>query len=98
MTLAETGEIFAYWQQNPPPHLMLQAIARLLGWTPPSAASGGNPPLAEIAAAAPPGLAVTRGEALGLPPPLDDEALRERNRCRAIAIARRNRQGPAVAG
>jgi len=31
MTLAEAGEIFAYWAENPPPHLLLQAIARLLG-------------------------------------------------------------------
>src|SRR5207249_1892397 len=32
MTLAEAGEIFDYWAENPPPHLLLQAIARMLGW------------------------------------------------------------------
>jgi hypothetical protein len=31
-TLAEAGEIFRYWEDNPPPHLLLQAVARLLGW------------------------------------------------------------------
>src|SRR5712691_6856258 len=50
MTLAEAGEIFAYWEENPPPHLLLQTIARLLGWTPKPAPPG--PP--QIAAAAPP--------------------------------------------
>lgn len=81
MTLDEAGEIFAYWEENPPAHLMLQAIARMLGWTPPSASA---PPAAEaIGAAAPPGLAVTRGEDLGMPAPLDLEALRRRNRARA---------------
>src|ERR1700728_1849438 len=32
MTLAEAGEIFAYWEESPPTHLMVQTIARLLGW------------------------------------------------------------------
>ena len=35
MTLAEAGEIFRYWEDNPPMHLMTQIIARLLGWQPP---------------------------------------------------------------
>src|SRR5713101_7591238 len=89
MTLAEAGEIFAYWEENPPPHLMLQAIARLLGWTP-RPAPAGTPQIADIAAAAPPGLAVARGGDLGMPAPLDLDALRARNRARAVGIARRN--------
>lgn len=90
MTLAEAGEIFAYWQQNPPPHFLLQVIARALGWTPhPQRASASQ--AEEIAATAPPGLAVLRGGDLGMPAPLDREALRERNRTRALAMARRNR-------
>jgi len=89
MTLAEAGEIFAYWEENPPPHLLLQAIARLLGWIPHSAPAGA-PQIADIAAAAPPGLAVAHGGDLGMPPLLDPDALRARNRARAVAIARRN--------
>ena len=89
MTLAEAGEIFAYWEENPPPHLMLQAIARLLGWMPRSAPAG--PPQSGDIAAAPPGLAVAHGGDLGMPPPLDLDALGIRNRARAVAIARRNR-------
>ena len=91
MTLAEAGEIFAYWQANPPPHLILQAIARLLGWAPP-AADDRDPPLAQIVAAAPPGLAVAPGADLGMPPPLDPEALRAKNRAAALATARRNQR------
>jgi hypothetical protein len=89
MTLAEAGEIFAYWEQNPPPHLMLQAIARMLGWLPPSAPFG-KPRIEDIAAAAPPGLLVARGGDPGTPAPLDIDTLRARNRALAIAIARRN--------
>lgn len=89
MTLAEVGEIFGYWEECPPAHLMLQTIARMLGWMP-RAAPAGAPPVAEIAAAAPPGLAVTRGGDLGMPLPLDLDAMRARNRASAIAIARRN--------
>lgn len=85
MTLAEAGEIFAYWVENPPTHLMLQTIARLFGWAPHAAS----------AAAAPPGIVVARGGALGMPAPLDMEALRATNRARVVAIARRNR---AIAG
>lgn len=84
MTLAEAGEIFAYWEENPPPHLAVQIIARLLGWTPrkPAAAA-----LAMITAAPPPGLVVTRG-GLNMPPPLlDPAALRTRNRARAVPDA-----------
>ena len=88
MTLTEVGEIFGYWDENPPAHLMLQTIARMLGWMPRQA--GANmPPIAEIAAAPPPGLAVARGGDLGMPAPLDLDALRVRNRARAPASARR---------
>jgi hypothetical protein len=86
MSLAEAGEIFAYWEQNPPPHLLLQTIARMLGWTPPA-----PQPRASLAAAAPPpGLAVVRGGALGMPEPLGIDALRTRNRARAMAAAQRS--------
>jgi hypothetical protein len=84
MTLAEAGEIFAYWETNPPAHLLLQAIAGMLGWSPRPPAAGST---GDIAAAPPPGLALARGD-LGLPPPvLDPDALRVRNRARATAIA-----------
>jgi hypothetical protein len=89
MTLAEAGEIFGYWEECPPAHLMLQTIARMLGWMPRPALA--NTPVEEIAAAAPPGLAVMRGGDFGMPAPLDLEALRARNRLSALAIARRNR-------
>jgi hypothetical protein len=95
MNLAEAGEIFGYWEDNPPAHLMLQTIARMLGWMP-RPAPAGAPGIADIAAAAPPGLAVTQGGDLGMPAPLDIDALRARNRAWALAIARRNRS--AVAG
>jgi hypothetical protein len=90
MTLAEAGEIFGYWEESPPAHLMIQTIARMLGWTPRPAAAG-VARVEDIAAAAPPGLALNTGGDLGMPPPLDPEALRVRNRARALAIARRNR-------
>ena len=89
MTLAEAGEIFGYWEANPPAHLMLQTIARMLGWMPRSAPAGA-PGIEEIAAAAPPGLAVARGGDLGMPAPLDRDALRARNRARVLAAARRD--------
>jgi hypothetical protein len=89
MSLAEAAEIFGYWEENPPAHLMLQTIARMLGWMPRQAPAGA-PRIADIAAAAPPGLAVTRGGDLGMPAPLDIAALRARNRARVLAIARRN--------
>ena len=38
MTLAEAGEIFAYWERDPPAHLIVQTIARLLGWAPSTSA------------------------------------------------------------
>ena len=80
MTLAEAAEIFDYWAANPPVHLMVQTIARMLGWKPANAAS---PPLAEIAAMPPPGLALAAPGALGMPAPvLDIETLRARNRAR----------------
>lgn len=81
MTLAEAGEIFRYWEENPPPHLMLQAIARVLGWAPPPTQA--RPvALAEIAAAPPPGLAVAR-RGIAMPAPLDIDARRARNRALA---------------
>jgi hypothetical protein len=95
MSLAEAGEIFTYWEENPPAHLMLQAIARMLGWMPRPTATGASR-IADLAAAAPPGLAVTEGGDPGMPAPLDADALRAQNRARAIAIARRNRS--AVVG
>jgi len=89
MTLAEAGEIFAYWERDPPAHLIVQTIARLLGWTPLSVLSR-SPPIEKIAASAPPGLAVAYGGAIGMPPPvLDPEALRKRNRARAAETAQR---------
>jgi hypothetical protein len=87
MTLAEAGEVFAYWEENPPAHLMVQTIARLLGWTPrladDNAVSG-----AGVAAAPPPGLAIARDGDLGMPAPaLEAETMRERNRARLREIA-----------
>jgi hypothetical protein len=90
MTLAEAGEIFAYWAENPPTHLTLQTIARLLGWKPREARPDQSS-IAEIVAAAPPGLAITRSGGLGMPAALDLDDLRARNRARAVAAARRNR-------
>jgi len=82
MTVAEAGEIFDYWAENPPSHLMLQIIARAVGWKPVEAAS--LPGLAGLAAAAPPGLVVAPGGNGGFPPPVFDvDALRARNRARA---------------
>lgn len=89
MNLAEAGEIFSYWEDNPPAHLMLQTIARMLGWAP-RPAPAGAPRIEDIAAAAPPGLAVARGVDPGMPAPFDVDALRAQNRARALAIARRN--------
>jgi hypothetical protein len=91
MTLAEAGEIFAYWEANPPAHQMLQIIARLLGWAP-LAAVPDPAPLQALAAAPPPGLVVAgAGGDLGMPAPLfDAAALRARNRARALEIAKRN--------
>jgi hypothetical protein len=89
MTLAEAGEIFAYWERDPPAHLMVQTIARLLGWTPRSSASG-TVQVEEIAAAPPPGLTVARNQGIGMPAPLlDPDALRARNRERALDKAGR---------
>jgi hypothetical protein len=89
MTLHEVGEVFAYWERNPPTHLMLQAIARLLGWTPPATPDEPSS-LPQLAAAPPPGFAVVRGNA-GLPAPLGLDELRIRNRARALALARQDR-------
>ena len=87
MTLAEAGEIFAYWTEHPPPHLLLQTIAGALGWRPAPPADA-----ADLAAALPPGLVVTTGAtAAAAPAPVFDLAeLQRRNRARAAAIARRN--------
>ncbi|MGD9614234.1 MAG: hypothetical protein AB7H90_11425 [Alphaproteobacteria bacterium] len=95
MTLAEAGEIFAYWERDPPTHLIVQTIARLLGWTP-QPMSSRPPRIEEIAASAPPGLAVAHGGAIDMPVPvLNPEALRSRNRARAAEIARRASHGGA---
>lgn len=92
MTLAEAGEIFAYWEHNPPAHLMMQTIARMLGWSPlPAPASAAQ--VEQIAASPPLGLAVARGGTLDMPPPLDLDALRARNRARGAAMLRRDLDG-----
>jgi hypothetical protein len=80
MTLAEAEQIFAYWTRHPPAYLMLQAIARLLGWKPVETAA---PSLGDIMAMAPPGLALAAGGNIGMPAPvLDIDALRARNLAR----------------
>jgi hypothetical protein len=85
MTLAEAGEIFRYWEANPPPHLLLQTIARLLGWQPLHRSPAAS--LADLAAAPPPGLAVAPAGTLDLPSPIFDlDTLRSRNRARAREI------------
>ena len=88
MSLAEAAEIFACWERNPPAHLLLQTIAHMLGWAPPSPAAGPSP-IEAIGAAPPPGLAVARGGDLGMPFPLDLDTLRTRNWARAVEMARR---------
>lgn len=86
MTLADVGEIFAYWERDPPVHLVVQTIARLLGWTPPNQPSR-SVQIDEIAASAPPGLAVVGSGAIGMPEAVfDPGALRTRNRARAAEI------------
>ncbi|HTV87994.1 MAG TPA: hypothetical protein VME41_03165 [Stellaceae bacterium] len=93
MTLAEAGEIFRYWHDHPPAHVMLQSIARVLGWRPPAAALAENS-VAALAAAPPPGLVVARSGSVAMPAPLlDAAALRERNRARARARRNENRHG-----
>ena len=85
MTLAEAGEIFRYWEANPPPHLLLQAIARLLGWQPAHASQHdtAGTALAQLAAMPPPGLAVRPATEVAMPPPIfDPETLRARNQAR----------------
>jgi hypothetical protein len=88
MSLSEAGEIFRYSEDNPPPHLMLQAIARLFGWQP--ARSSATVPqstpaaLADLATAAPPGLVIVPAGSRDEPPAVFDlETLRARNRARA---------------
>ena len=86
MTLTEAGEIFDYWAECPPTYLMLQIIARALGWRPPGE-SASITGFADVANAAPPGLAVARGGITGVPPAVFDvDALRARNRARAARI------------
>jgi hypothetical protein len=88
MTLAEAGEIFAYWERDPPAHLIMQTIAQLLGWTP-RPVSSRPPRIEEVIASAPPGLALAHGGVLGMPAPVfDPETLRARNRGRAAGVAR----------
>jgi hypothetical protein len=80
MTLAEAGEIFAYWAENPPVHLMVQAIARMLGWKPPEKTSLS---FADVTAMGPPGITIAAHGGLGMPSPvLDIDALRRRNHAR----------------
>ena len=82
MTLAEAEEIFAYWADNPPAHLMVQTIAAMLGWKRRQAAGDGGG-LDALAAAPPPGLAVAEGDA-GMPAAIFDiDTLRAANRARA---------------
>jgi hypothetical protein len=81
MTLAEAGEIFRYWEDNPPAHLMTQVIARLLGWKPQTAPVSS---IADLAAAPPPGLAIAPAGTIAMPAPvLDIGTLRARNQTRA---------------
>ena len=88
MTLAEAGEIFRYWEANPPPHLLLQAIARRLGWQPHAESRAAADALAGLAVAPPPGLAVAPAAQIAMPPPTFDlETLRTRNQARARARA-----------
>jgi hypothetical protein len=82
MTLDEAGEIFRYWEDNPPAHLMTQIIARLLGWQPPRPAPAAS--LADLAATVPPGLAIAPAGTIAMPAPvLDIATLRARNQTRA---------------
>jgi hypothetical protein len=88
MSLSEAGEIFRYWEDNPPPHLMLQAIARLLGWQP---ARSELPPErvspVDLAAAAPSGLVIVPAGSRDEPPAVFDiETLRARNRARGRGL------------
>jgi hypothetical protein len=93
MTLAEAGEIFGYWERDPPAHLIVQTIARMLGWSP-QPLSTRRPRIEEIAASAPPGLVIRPDGVIGMPAPiLDPEALRAQNRVRAAAVARRHQNG-----
>jgi hypothetical protein len=95
MTLAEAGEIFGYWEHSPPAHLMLQTIARLLGWLPAGPASAAVT-AEELAATGPPGLAVFHGSEFGMPPPiLDVDGLRARNRALSAAIMRQKERAGA---
>ncbi|HVH79330.1 MAG TPA: hypothetical protein VM782_08065, partial [Stellaceae bacterium] len=64
-----------------------QTIARMLGWKP---ARLPRPSLADLAAMAPPGLAIVKNADIGMPPPvLDIAALRARNRARLAKNAER---------
>ena len=93
MTLAEAGEIFRYWEDNPPPHLLLQAVARLLGWQPLASSTARSlvqaapaTAIAAFAAMPPPGLAVMPATQIAMPPPTFDlETLRARSQARLRA-------------
>lgn len=87
MTLAEAGEIFGYWADNPPAHLMLQTIAAMFGWKPRAA---GADRAATAIAAPPPGLAVVRRGPAMPDAILDIDTLRVANRARAAAAAPQN--------
>jgi hypothetical protein len=87
MTLADVGEIFAYWERDPPVHLMVQTIARLLGWTPPNQPSR-SAQIDAIAASVPPGLTIMHGGTIGMPEAVFDlEELRTHNQAKAAEIA-----------
>ena len=91
MTLAEAGEIFRYWEDNPPSHLLLQAIARLLGWQPHAQPRAAADALAALAAMPPPGLAVMPATQIAMPQAVFDlETLRTRNHARARAGAKQD--------
>lgn len=89
MTLAEAGEIFGYWAANPPAYLILQALARMLGWSPPAPDRPAS--IEDIATAPPPGVAIIRGGDPAMPAPvLDAAVLRARNRAHALATGLSN--------
>lgn len=93
MALDEAGEIFACWERDPPAHLIMQTIARMLGWSP-APHPLRQPRIADIATSAPPGLTVAQGGAIGMPAPVFDlDALRARNRTRAAEVWRRSHAG-----
>lgn len=90
MYLAEAEEVFYYWQDHPPTYQMVDLIARMLGWEgPKTRENDGNPP--EMNLALPPEMAAAIGRAAGVPAPIVSlDQMREKNRQKAIEIAKRN--------